>query len=96
MSHRRTGHGCLATVGKKISEKYPQYERELESLLDASVIGDPEKPLRHVSKSVCKLSDALKVKCIEASPETVRRTLKRLGVQNAGQSEGQKQRSGPF
>jgi hypothetical protein len=26
---------------KKISEKYPRYERELESLLDTSVIGNP-------------------------------------------------------
>jgi hypothetical protein len=36
---------------KKISETYPHYERELESLLDSSVIGDPEKTLRHISKS---------------------------------------------
>jgi hypothetical protein len=74
----------LAAVEKKISEKYPHYEGELESLLDASVIGDPEKPLRHVSKSARKLSDALKVKGIEVSPETVRRTLKRLGYKMQG------------
>jgi hypothetical protein len=57
----------LAAGGKKISEKYPYYEWELESLLDVSVIGDPEKPLRHVSKSARKLSDALEVKGIEVS-----------------------------
>jgi hypothetical protein len=64
---------------KKISEKYPQYEWELENLLDTSVIGDPEKTLRHVSKSTDKLSEALKAQGIQASLETVRRTLKRLG-----------------
>jgi hypothetical protein len=36
---------------KKTSEKYPNHERELESLLDASVTGDPEKALRHVAKA---------------------------------------------
>jgi hypothetical protein len=51
----------------------------LESLIDSSVIGNPEKTLCHVSKSARNLSDALKAKDIEASPETVRRTLKRLG-----------------
>jgi hypothetical protein len=84
MPHRRTGHGCLAAVGKKISEKYPHYEKELESLLDSSVIGDPEKMLRHVSKSARNLSDALKAQGIEASPETVRRTLKGLGYKLQG------------
>jgi hypothetical protein len=69
---------------KKISEKYPQYERELESLLDSSVIGDPEKTLRHVSKSAGNLSDALKALGIQAGPETIRRTLKRLGYRMQG------------
>jgi hypothetical protein len=41
---------------KKISEMYPQYEPELENLLDSSVIGDPESPLRHVGKSTRKVS----------------------------------------
>jgi hypothetical protein len=84
MPHRRPGHGCSATAGKKISEKYPLYERELESLLDASVIGDPERTLRHVSKSVHNLSDALKAQGIQASPKTVRRTLKRLEYKMQG------------
>jgi hypothetical protein len=79
MPRRLTGHECSAVAGKKISEKYPHYERELESLPDSSVIGDPEKTLRHVSKSARNLSEALKAQGIQASPETVRRTLKRLG-----------------
>ncbi|MDR1250856.1 MAG: ISAzo13 family transposase, partial [Treponema sp.] len=74
----------MAAGGKKISEKYPYYERELESLLDSSVIGDPEKPLRHVSKSTGNLSEALEAQGIQASPETVRRTLKRLGYKMQG------------
>jgi hypothetical protein len=74
----------LAAVGKKISEHYPHYERELESLLDSSVRGDPEKTLRPVSKSARTLSEALKALGIEVSPETVRRTLKRLGYRMQG------------
>jgi hypothetical protein len=84
MPRRRTGHEWQAAVGKKISENYPHYERELENLLDSSVIGDPEKTLCHVSKSTRNLSDALKAKGIEVSPETVRRTLKGLGYRMQG------------
>ncbi|MDR0584819.1 MAG: ISAzo13 family transposase, partial [Treponema sp.] len=84
MPHRLTGHGCSAAGGKKISEKYPCYEQELENLLDASVIGDPERPLRHVSKSARNVSEALKGRGIEACPETVRTTLRRLGYRMQG------------
>jgi hypothetical protein len=48
------------------------------------VIGNPEKTLRHVSKSAGKLSDALKAQGIQTSSETVRRTLKRLGYKMQG------------
>jgi hypothetical protein len=74
----------LAADGKKISEKYPQYEQELENLLDSSVIGDPEKTLCHVSKSARNVTEALKDRGIEASPETVRTTLRRLGYRMQG------------
>jgi hypothetical protein len=47
---------------KKTSEKEPRYEQELENLLDSSVIGNPEKTLRHVSKSARTVSDTLKAK----------------------------------
>jgi hypothetical protein len=87
MRRRRIGRECSAAVGKKISENYPHYERELENLLDSSVIGDPEKTLRHVSKSADNLSDALKAQGIKASPETVRTTLKRLGYRMQGKGK---------
>ena len=74
----------MEAVEKKISEKYPRYEQELENLVDASVIGNPEKPLCHVSKSAWNISEALKGKGIQACPETVRRTLKRLGYRMQG------------
>jgi hypothetical protein len=77
-------HGCLAAGEKKTSEKYPRYEQELENLLDSPVIGDPEKVPRHVSKSARNVSDALKDKGIQASPETVRTTLRRLGYRTRG------------
>jgi hypothetical protein len=69
---------------KKICEKYPHYERKRENLLDSSVTGDPERTLRHASKSARKRSGALKAQGIEASPETVRTTLKRLGYKMQG------------
>ena len=84
MPRRLTGQGWQVADGKKISEKYPQYEQELENLLDSSMIGDPEKPLRHVSKSVRNVSEALKDRGIEVCPETVRTTLKRLGYRMQG------------
>jgi hypothetical protein len=49
-----------------------------------AVTGDCEKPLRHVSKSADNLSQALRAQGIQASPETVRRTLKRLGYRMQG------------
>jgi hypothetical protein len=39
---------------------------------------------RHVSKSAGNLSDALKAQGIDVSPETVRRTLERLGYRMQG------------
>jgi hypothetical protein len=69
---------------KKINENYPRYERELDSLLDSSMIGNPEKTLRHVSKSARNLSDALQAQGIEVSPETIRTTLKRMGYRMQG------------
>jgi hypothetical protein len=69
---------------KKIGEKYPRYEGEPENLLDAGVIGDTEKPLRHVSKSADNFSQALEARGIQASPERVRRTLKGPGYRKQG------------
>jgi hypothetical protein len=49
---------------KKTGEKYPRYDRELENFLDTSVTGDPEKVLRHASKSAGNLSEALKARAL--------------------------------
>jgi hypothetical protein len=82
---RAAGSGTASCGGrKKISEKYPQYEGELENLLDTPVIGDPEKTLCHISKSAGSHSEALKAQGIQGSPETGRRAFKRLGYRMQG------------
>jgi hypothetical protein len=77
---------------KKIGEKYPRYERELENLLDAAVIGDPEKPLRNVSKS--NLSQALRARVFRQVPKR-EENAQTAGISDAGEPEGQKRRGRP-
>jgi hypothetical protein len=59
MPRRRIGRGWRAAA-EKTGENYPRYGREPESLLDSSVIGNPEKLLCRISKSARNLPDALK------------------------------------
>jgi hypothetical protein len=92
---RRTGHGWQAAVEKKIGENYPRYERELKNLLDAGVTGDPEKPLRHASKSADNLSAALRAQGIQASPRTGEENAQTAGISDAGEPEGQKRQGRP-
>jgi hypothetical protein len=48
------------------------------------VIGDPDKMLRHASKSARNPSEALKIQGTEANPETTGSMLKRLGYKTRG------------
>ena len=47
---------------KSLLEKYPDLEKDLESLVEDTTFGDPEKPLRWTSKSTRHLCEALKEK----------------------------------
>ena len=53
---------------------------DLERLVEPATMGDPERPLKWVSKSPVKLADALRAKGHEVSPNTVSKLLEeRLG-----------------
>jgi hypothetical protein len=56
---------------KKIEQKYPNIKNELEQLIEPTVRGDPQSPLRWTCKSIRLLSDELKHKNIDVSPNTV-------------------------
>jgi hypothetical protein len=84
MLRRQTEKGCSGADGKKISQKYPEFESELEKLVEAHTRGDPERKLRWVSKSTRKLSRALKDKGIEVSARSVLTALRKLGYRLQG------------
>jgi transposase len=71
---RRDGGGR-----KKIAEKVPALDRELEALLDPVTRGDPMSPLRWTCKSTRQLAAALGERGIEISYRTVARMLTGLG-----------------
>jgi hypothetical protein len=57
------GRARMFGGGRKKSVRNPCYEKEPGNLPDSPVTGNPEKPLRYVSKSTGNLSEALKVHC---------------------------------
>jgi hypothetical protein len=71
---RRPGAGR-----KKASETQPGLLAALEDLVQSSIRGDPEAPLRWVSKSQRRLSAALARQGFTAGQKQVGRLLKRLG-----------------
>jgi len=71
---RRRGAGR-----KAILERDPGLLEDLEGLIEGATRGDPESPLRWTSRSVAKLTDALRAMGHEVAPSTVERLLKRLG-----------------
>jgi transposase len=71
---RRPGAGR-----KPILERDPTLLEDLERLIDGATRGDPESPLRWTSRSVAKLTDALRGIGHTVAPSTTERLLKRLG-----------------
>ncbi|MFL5254279.1 MAG: ISAzo13-like element transposase-related protein [Rhodopila sp.] len=71
---RRPGAGR-----KTASETQPGLLPALTALVQSSIRGDPEAPLRWVSKSQRRLSAALAKPDFTAGPKLVGRLLKRLG-----------------
>ena len=71
---RRNGSGR-----KNVKEIYPHFSQELNLLLDGNVIGNPESPLCWTNKSLRNLKEALEVKNIFVSHETIASELKKMG-----------------
>lgn len=64
---------------KKLVDKLPEIQRELDSLLDPATRGNPMSPLRWTSKSTRQLSKALKTKSLNISHVTIAEILKDMG-----------------
>jgi hypothetical protein len=71
---RRAGGGR-----KAVSEKDPSLVPELQRLVEPATLGDPERPLQWVSKSMDKLADTLTAMGHPVSADTVARELVKLG-----------------
>ena len=71
---RRKGGGR-----KTVSEKDPVLVCELQRLVEPVTLGDPERPLQWVSKSMDKLADTLTAMGHPISADTVARELVKLG-----------------
>jgi hypothetical protein len=71
---RRAGGGR-----KAVSEKDPGLVPELQRLVEPATLGDPERPLQWVSKSMDKLADTLTAMGHPVSADTVARELVKLG-----------------
>jgi hypothetical protein len=56
---------------KRVTEVFPELESVIENLLEPSVRGDPESPLRWTCKSVRNISDLLKGEGYEVSRQTI-------------------------
>jgi Rhodopirellula transposase DDE domain len=71
---RRVGGGR-----KAVSEKDPGLVPELTRLVEPVTLGDPERPLQWVSKSMDKLADTLTARGHRISADTVAKELVKLG-----------------
>ena len=73
--------GKIRQVGggrKSLREKYPDLEKDLESLVEPLTRGDPESPLRWTCKSTSRLSNELKKMGHIICPRIVAKLLKDL------------------
>jgi len=64
---------------KKLTEKYSNLVRDLDSLVDPVTRGDPESPLRWTCKSTYKLAEGLTRQDYQISQRTVWKLLSDLG-----------------
>ena len=76
---RRPGGGC-----KGILDRDPTVLDDLRRLVEPATRGDPERPLKWVSKSLAKLTAALRAMGHEIGPTTVRKLLRQLGFTRQG------------
>lgn len=64
---------------KKLKDKDINLEKDLKELVESSTRGDPESPLKWVSKSTRKLADELNKNGHRVSHRVVAETLKDMG-----------------
>jgi hypothetical protein len=87
---RRPGGGR-----KKLSDNDASLVCDLERLVEPATLGDPERPLRWVSKSYAKLARALQSMGHRVSPQTVGRLLRRLEFRRQGNVKAEEGRQHP-
>lgn len=87
---RRSGGGR-----KRLEEGDPTLVADLEGLLESSVLGDPQSPLRWTSKSVRKLAEQLTTMGHKASHTIVAELLHAAGYSLQGNRKAKEGRSHP-
>jgi len=87
---RRPGGGR-----KKLSTRDASLMSDLERLVEPATLGDPERPLRWVSKSLAKLAEALRAMGHQVSPQTVGRLLRQLKFSRQGNVKAEEGRQHP-
>jgi hypothetical protein len=80
---------------KKLIDKDPTLKRDLLALVEAVTLGDPERPLLWVSKSLAKLAAGLRAMGHRVSDSTVGRLLPQLGFSRQGNRKADEGRSHP-
>jgi hypothetical protein len=76
---RRMGGGR-----RTVADEQPGLREELRRIVDPATLGDPVRPLQWVSKSLRKLSAALKSKGFSIGADAVREELSKLGFSRQG------------
>src|SRR3954463_14128534 len=87
---RRAGGGR-----KRLADTNPSLVSDLLSLIEPATLGDPERPLLWVSKSLEKLAAALRAMGHQVSAYTVGRLLRRLGFSRQGNFKANEGRNHP-
>ncbi len=87
---RRPGGGR-----KKLCDLDASLLRDLLHLVEPATLGDPERPLKWVSKSHAKLAAALQSMGHKVSPQTVGRLLRQVGYSRQGNAKAEEGRQNP-
>ena len=87
---RRPGGGR-----KKLIDRDASLLSDLLRLVEPATLGDPERPLKWVSKSHAKLAAALQTMGHKVSPQTVRRLLQQIGYSRQGNAKAEEGRQHP-
>jgi len=69
---------------RTVADEQPGLREELRRIVDPATLGDPVRPLQWVSKSLRKLSAALKSKGFSIGADAVREELSKLGFSRQG------------